>query len=145
MDILLSSCLLDNLCAPPAERCVCTHPVVMCSLIWAVAVVLLGVCVFLHKRYKAQIKKDMADAEREHELKMKDEAFKKEIEWYNIKKDETNNEEINKLKEEIEKMRNGEKIKEIEKELKEKDTQIDLLKKQLDLYKSAMDNLHVEF
>ena len=143
--MLLFACHYGNSCAPPVERCVLDHPVVMSCLIWAVTVVILAVLVFCYKRNKARIMKEMAEEERDYELKMKKVAFEREQKWYNIQKEENNNEETKKLKEEIEELKNGEKIKKNEKELKQKDTEIDLLNKQLDLYKKAINNMHVEF
>lgn len=137
-------CLHGAPVAPPFGGCAFNHPVVISNLIWAVVVILLGAvaCCFLKKRL--QFMKDMANADHQHEKDMKEKSFEIEERWYKIKKEENNNEQIKKLKEEIEELKSGEKIKEIDKELKQKKDEIEMLNKQLELYKKAMDDLQVE-
>lgn len=137
-------CLHGAPIAPPFGGCAFNHPVVISNLIWAVVVIVLGAVAYCFLKKRLQFNKDMTDADHRHEKEMKEKSSEIEEKWYNIKKGENNNEQIKKLNKEIEELKNGEKIKEIEKELKLKKDEIEILNKQLKLYKKAMDDLQVK-
>ena len=67
---------------PPIEGCVLNHPTVVSSLIWAIVVIVLGLLAYCYLKKKAQIKKEIADADRKHESVLKEQAFKQEQYWH---------------------------------------------------------------
>ena len=77
-----------NQVPPGYVKCVLNHPVVMCCLIWAVAVFLLGVmfsCIYAQKH---RLKLKEADNARKHEKDLKDLANNQEKYWAEEKKKE---------------------------------------------------------
>ena len=99
MNILLLTCHHGNHFVPPLARCVLNHPFVMSCLIWAIAIVVLGFLVFFHYRKKSQIKLLMGEADRKHELDMKEKTFAQEKYWYEEGKKAKNEELERKIKE----------------------------------------------
>lgn len=101
---------------PPFGGCAFNHPAVIMSLIWAVAIVLLGgfVLCYLNKRMK--MKKMMIDSDRLHELDLKEEADKHERFWFFLNHELSMEECQKKLKETSKKLKEYEKK---EKELNE--------------------------
>ena len=94
---------------PPIKGCVLNHPLVVSNLIWAVVVIALAFLAYCYLKKRVQIKKDMADADRKHELNMKEKAHEQEKFWYfqkELKKDYKKelNEKILKLEEEKKKL-----------------------------------------
>ena len=92
-------CLHGAPVAPPFGGCAFNHPVVISNLIWAVVVIVLGAvaCCFLKKRL--QFKKDMADADHQHEKEMKEKSFEIEERWFDKNKQAKDDELTRKIKE----------------------------------------------
>ena len=84
-------CHCGNLCpSPPFEGCVFNHPTVMSSLIWAIVIIVLGLLAYCYLKKKAQMKVEIAGANQNHEMKLKDKTFEQERYWYfqkELKKD----------------------------------------------------------
>lgn len=76
----LCACMCIPMCPPVG--CVFSHPAVMISLIWAVAVVLLVLFLFLILINKNKTKVKIAEDARIHEIILKDKAFEQEQYWY---------------------------------------------------------------
>lgn len=129
---------------PPFGECAFNHPVVITNLIWAVTVVLLGVFALCYLNKRMKLKKMMTDADRQHELALKDKSYVIEKRWYDAKKEEKQNEQLDNLKKEVNDLKNGDKIKEIEHILSQKEKEVDLLGKQLALYDKTFEKLKVE-
>ena len=76
-------CLLGHcgrhLPPPPFEGCVFNHPIIMSSLIWAVVVLIIGILIaclaYNYLKSKNESSQAMADANRRHELELKQMAF----------------------------------------------------------------------
>lgn len=85
--------------APPFGGCAFNHPVVISNIIWAVVVIVLGAvaCCFLKNRL--QFKKDMADADHQHEKEMKEKSFEIEERWFEKNKQAKDDELARKIKE----------------------------------------------
>ena len=81
LQVPLFLCASLAFCPDPGVGCVFSFPVVMISLIWAIALFLCVCCVsyFLHK--SDVIKKEMAAEEHKHEQTMKDMAYEQEKYW----------------------------------------------------------------
>lgn len=67
---------------PPFGECAFNHPVVITNLIWAVTVVLLGVFALCYLNKRMKMKKMMTDADRQHELALKEASDIIEEKWF---------------------------------------------------------------
>lgn len=142
LDLIICAC--GSRCIPFRTDSFWCHPVVNASLIWAIAILFLAVMLLIFllifQCRKNKLKKEMADSEHKYEIDLKLKNYQHEIYWHEEKKKKLTDDQIEKLKKEIETLNNDENVK----QLKLKDTEIDLLKKQLDLYKKAIENLNIE-
>ena len=124
--------------------CVFQDPVVMCCLIWAIAVLILGICLFCYLCKKAQLKLQEADNERKHEIDLKNLAIYQEEYWFFQKKLEPKFEKdlkdkINELKKEKEDL--SKQLKE-EKENREKTLKEERLKAEHDFFKKFLSHVY---
>lgn len=89
--------------------CVFNHPVVMSCLIWAVVILVLCILAYCYLKKKDKNRLKESEAAREHELKMKEEAFKKEKFWAFYKRaEEPLEDELKKVKGELAELKNKE-------------------------------------
>lgn len=128
----------------PVDGCVFGHPIVVFNLIWAIVVIVLGLLANCYLKKKAQIKKEMAEADRKNELELKEKTFEQEKYWHDFRNGEKQDELIKALKKEVDELRNGDMVKELENNLKQKETEVELLNNQLTIFKKAIDNLKLE-
>jgi len=82
---LLVQCASAATCPQPEMRCVFNHPAVMISLIWAIALLLGIMLILCYLNRRNLVKKEMAENDHNHELKLKDKAFEHEAHWHNQK------------------------------------------------------------
>lgn len=141
--ILLSNCCGITTTTEPA-KCVFEHPVVMCCLIWAIVVLILGILFYCYKNKKAKKKYDEAEKVRKHEEAMKELSDKLEASWFDKKNkldelkastDEGLNNQVKDLKTKVSELEGKLKIEEFNKEL---------LEKQLKMYSDVFEQLKVE-
>lgn len=74
-------------------------PRVVSCLIWAIVVIILGAFVLCYLKKRLQFKKDMAAADRQHELSLKDKAYQIEEKWFEKNKQAKDDELTRKTKE----------------------------------------------
>ena len=120
------------------------NPVVMCCLIWAIAVFLLGIllCHYMNKRDK--LKFDEAEKNREHEKRMKELSDQLEISWFDKKNNfkelkASTDDGLKKLVKDLET-----KVSELEGKLKTEEFNKALLEKRLKMYSDIFEQLKVE-
>ena len=100
MKTIILLCHCGNHCPPPPfEGCVFNHPAVITSIVWALTVIILGAFALCYLKKRIQLKKDMADADREHELKLKDKNYEIEDKWFDKNKQTKEDELAHKIKE----------------------------------------------
>lgn len=139
LQVILLQCSSAIPSQSPKMGCVCSHPAVMISLILAIALflcVLLVLC-YLHCRNK--MKKEMAEKELEHEIKMKEKAFEQEQVWAGFKELSASTDES--LKKRIEEM--GQSISSLSSQLEHEKENNDLTKKMLSYYQECFKQLKV--
>ena len=81
LQTVLLHCTEKPPCPPHEVGCVFNHPAVMISLIWAIAVVAVVTIVQWYFRKKLRTSRELAEAERRHELRLKEMTFEQEKEW----------------------------------------------------------------
>lgn len=84
---------------PPFKGCAFNDPAVITSLIWAVVVIVLGILAYCFLKKRLQFKKEMANADRQHELNTKDKSYEIEEKWFEKNKQAKDDELSRKIRE----------------------------------------------
>lgn len=84
---------------PPFGGCAFNDPAVVTSLIWAVAVVLLGGFALFYLMMRILLKKDLVAAAKKHELAMKDKSNEIEEKWFDKNRQAKDDELARKIRE----------------------------------------------
>lgn len=145
MKTIILLCHCGNHCPPPPfEGCIFNHPAVITSIVWALTVIILGALALYYLQKRIQLKKDMADADREHKLELKEKVFEQEKFWYfqkELKKDYQKelNEKIQKLEDEKKKL-----SEDLDKEKKERNETLkkERLQAEHDFYEKILKTLY---
>ena len=120
------------------------NPIVMCSLIWAITVFLLGCLFYRYMSTKAQLKLQAADNERKHEKEMKELSDKMEAFWFDKKncQKELKASTDEGLKNQVKNLKT--KVSELEGKLATEEFNKELLKKELKMFSDILEQLKVE-
>jgi len=142
MPLLFSCCGIPTTTDP--VKCVFEHPIVMCCLIWAIVVLILGILFYCYKNKKAKLSSEEADKERLHEKEMKELSDRLEASWFDKKNklDELKESTDDGLKEQVKELKT--KVSELEGKLKTEEFNKELLEKQLKMYSDIFEQLKVE-
>lgn len=84
---------------PLFNGCALNHPFVMSSIVWAIAVVVLGALVFCYFKKRVQISKEMADADRKLKMELKEKDLENEKFWSEERKKVKDDELTRKIRE----------------------------------------------
>jgi len=142
MTLLINCCGIPT--PPEPVKCGFDHPVVLCSLIWAIVILALVILFYYYKNKKAQLKYDDAEKERQHEITLKNMSVQQEFFWFDKKNDLKNLKASTDegLKNQVKDLKT--KVSELEGKLKTEEFNKELLEKQLKMYNDIFEHLKVE-
>ena len=75
------------------------YPYAIINLIWAIVVIVLGILVYCYLKKRTLVKKEMAEADRKHELSLKEKSFEIEEKWFEKNKQAKDEELTRKIRE----------------------------------------------